>query len=68
MLADISRLTETLLASVTALSIATLAAVWRIGTILGKMASNDEDHEHRITRLEEGADAHHAWHVRESDR
>lgn len=67
MLADISRLSEALLGSVAALSIATLAAVWRIGTILGKMSSANEDHEHRINRLEAHEDAHDAWHLQRGD-
>lgn len=67
MLADISRLSEALLGSVAAISIATLAAVWRIGTILGRMASGHEDHEHRIDRLEQHEDAHDSWHLHRGD-
>lgn len=68
MLADISRLAEALLALVGVLSTATLAATWRIGTILGKMSSRSEDHAKRIDRIEAHEDAHDAWHLSRGDR
>lgn len=66
--ADISRLSDALLSLIGLVSIATLGAVWRIGSMIGRMAATQNDHDGRLERLEREQDAHDAWHLNRGDR
>lgn len=68
MLADISRLSETLLSLVVVVSVATLGAVWRIGTIIARIGATQSAHDTRLARLEAHEDAHDCWHLARGDR
>lgn len=67
-LGDISRLTDALLSVIALVTIATLGAVWRIGSVLGQMHATQNDHDGRLERLEREQDAHDAWHLNRGDR
>ena len=67
-LADISRLADALLSVVALVTIATLGAVWRIGTMLGRMGAAQSDHDERLARIERHEDSHDAWHLARGDR